>query len=141
MTFQKRLHNSIPGGCHTYSRSDDSFPANAPPILKRGKGAYVYDMDNTKYLDYGMGLRSVTLGYSNDDVNQAAINEILNGNNLTTSHTELLAAELLIDTIKSVEMVKFAKNGSNITTAAIKVARAYTSRKYIAVPRQHPFFF
>ena len=65
----------------------------------------------------------------------------MNGNNLTrASHTELLAAELLIDTIKSVEMVKFAKNGSNITTAAIKVARAYTSRKYIAVPRQHPFF-
>ena len=141
MTYQKRLHQAIPGGCHTYSRSDDSFPINAPAILKRGQGAYVYDMDDNKYLDYGMGLRSVTLGYSNSVVNQAAINEILNGNNLTrASHTELTAAELLINTIKSVDMVKFAKNGSNVTTAAIKVARAYTSRKFIAIPRQHPFF-
>jgi glutamate-1-semialdehyde 2,1-aminomutase len=54
--------------------------------------------------------------------------------------TELEAAELIIDLIPGADMVKFAKNGSNVTTAAVKVARAYTGRPYVCVPRQHPFF-
>ena len=41
--IRRRLHARIPGGAHTYSRGDDQFPSNAPPILARGKGAYVWD--------------------------------------------------------------------------------------------------
>ena len=59
--YSQRLHNVIPGGAHTYSRGDDQFPANAPSILERGEGAYVFSPDGAKYLDYGMGLRSVIL--------------------------------------------------------------------------------
>lgn len=141
MSFSNRLHAAIPGGCHTYSRGDDQFPSNAPPILSHGKGAYVWDTSGNKFIDYGMGLRSVTLGYADQRVNESAVTEINKGNSLTrASVTELLAAEVLIDLIPSIEMVKFAKNGSNVTTAAIKVARAYTSRNYICIPRQHPFF-
>lgn len=141
MSYQDRLLKSIPGGAHTYSRGFDQFPSNAPEILDRGEGAYVYDPDGKSYLDYGMGLRSVTLGYAYPDVANAAAEEIFKGNSLTrASVTELEAAELMIDIIPGAEMVKFAKNGSNVTTAAAKVARSYTGKRYICVPRQHPFF-
>lgn len=88
-----------------------------------------------------MALRAVTLGYANPRVNQAAIQQIEKGNNLTrASLVELEAAELMTQIIPGAEMVKFAKNGSNATTAAAKIARAYTAKRYICVPRQHPFF-
>ena len=140
-TFSERLNRVIPGGAHTYSRGDDQFPSNGPQILERGEGAYVWDPEGRKFLDYGMALRAVTLGYSHPSVNQAAIREIALGNNLTrASVTELKAAELLTELIPSVEMVKFGKNGSNATTAAVKIARAYTGRRYVCIPKQHPFF-
>lgn len=139
--FSERLHKAIPGGCHTYSRGDDQFPNNAPAILKRGKGAYVWDDQDNSYLDYGMGLRSVNIGYGNIEVADAVYKEILNGNNLTrASLIELEAAEKFIDIIPSAEMVKFAKHGSVVTTAAIKLARAYTGKKYVCIPGQQPFF-
>ena len=139
--YSSKLNEIIPGGAHTYSRGDDQFPSNAPSILERGKGAYVYDPEGNEYLDYGMGLRSVNIGYGNEEIVNACYDENLKGNNLTrASTTELKAAELLRDLIPSVDMVKFAKHGSVVTTAAIKLARAYTGRKYIAVPEEQPFF-
>lgn len=141
MNFSERLHRVIPGGAHTYSRGDDQFPSNAPQILERGKGSRVWSPDGRSFIDYGMGLRSVNLGYGNEEVAQAVMAEILKGNNLTrASVTELEAAELLSSIIPSAEMVKFAKHGSTVTTAAMKLARAYTGRKYIAIPVEHPFF-
>ncbi len=140
-TYSKRLHQAIPGGAHTYSRGDDQFPSNAPAILEKGIGSYVWDPMGNKFLDYGMGLRSVNIGYGNPEVAEAVYHEVLKGNNLTRATvTELTAAELLINTIPSVEMVKFAKHGSTVTTAAVKLARAYTGKKYVCIPRQHPFF-
>lgn len=135
------MNSLIPGGTHTYSKGDDQFPNNAPQILERGYGAYVWSPDNKKFLDYGMGLRSVNVGYANEEIAKAAYEESLKGNNLTRSSlTELKAAELLSELIPSAEMVKFAKHGSTVTTAAIKLARAFTGRKYIAIPNEHPFF-
>jgi glutamate-1-semialdehyde 2,1-aminomutase len=139
--LRQRLHRSIPGGAHTYSRGDDQFPAIAPPVLDRGKGAYVWDTQGNRYLDYGMALRAITIGYADERVNAAAIAQIEKGVNLTRASTvELEAAERICDLIPSAEMVKFAKNGSNVTTAAVKIARAYTRRRFVCVPRQHPFF-
>lgn len=140
-TLRARLHRAIPGGAHTYSRGDDQFPAIAPPLFVRGKGAYAWDSAQRRYLDYGMALRAVTLGYADARVNAAAVAAMDQGVNLTrASMVELLAAEKLIDLVPSVEMVKFAKNGSNVTTAAVKIARAYTGRRYVCIPRQQPFF-
>lgn len=139
--LRARLHRAIPGGAHTYSRGDDQFPSNAPPLLERGLGAYVWDTQGNRYLDYGMALRAVTLGYAHPEVNAAAIAEIEKGVNLTrASLTELVAAELICNLIPSAEMVKFGKNGSNVTTAAVKIARAYTRRRYVCIPVEHPFF-
>ena len=139
--LRKRLVNAIPGGAHTYSRGSDQYPKNAPEILRSGLGPFVFTSSGERFLDYGMGLRSVILGYGNEKVNSAVISEVLKGNSLSKpSTTELLAAEALIDLIPSAEMVKFAKNGSNVTSAALKMARAYTGKDLICVPRQQPFF-
>jgi glutamate-1-semialdehyde 2,1-aminomutase len=139
--YSERLHKAIPGGAHTYSRGDDQYPSNAPPLLERGKGAYVWTPEGERYLDYGMALRAVTLGYAEERVNAAAIAQIEKGVSLTrASLIELEAAELITSLIPSAEMVKFAKHGSNVTTAAVKVARAYTGRRYVCIPSQHPFF-
>ena len=141
MTYQDRLLKVIPAGAHTYSRGFDQFPSNAPQILKNGKGAYVYDDEDNKLLDYGMALRAVNLGYANEQINNAAIKQINNGNNLTrASMIELEAAELIVDLIDNIDMVKFTKNGSTATTAAIKLSRAYTNKTLIARCEEHPFF-
>ena len=108
--FQDRLLKRIPGGAHTYSRGYDQFSSNTPEILKKGRGAYVYTPQGEAYLDYGMGLRAVTIGYADEDINQAAIKQIYNGNNLTRpSMIELEAAELITDLIPSADMVKVCK--------------------------------
>lgn len=140
-SYQERLLKVIPGGAHTYSRGFDQFPVNAPQILTRGKGAYVFDADDKRYLDYGMALRAVNIGYAEDEINEAAIREIEAGNNLTrASQIELEAAELIVDLIDSVDMVKFTKNGSSAVSAAVKLARAYTGRNLVARCADHAFF-
>jgi glutamate-1-semialdehyde 2,1-aminomutase len=141
LSFSERLHRVIPGGAHTYSRGDDQYPINAPQILERGKGTTVWSPDGRAFLDYGMALRAVSIGYSEPDINEAAIQGLEQGNSLTRASTiELTAAERLVDLIESVDMVKFTKNGSTATTAAVKIARAYTGRDLIARCAQHPFF-
>lgn len=140
-SWSDRLHAAIPGGAHTYSRGDDQYPSNAPQILSHGKGAYVWDADGRRFLDYGMGLRSVTLGYADPRVNAAAMAEIDKGNNLTrASITELEAAERMLSLFPWAQQVKFAKNGSTVTTAAVKLARACTGRTHVAIPAEQPFF-
>lgn len=139
--YQDRLLKVIPGGAHTYSRGFDQYPENAPQILTRGKGAYIFDPEGNRYLDYGMALRAVNLGYAEDEIDAAAIEQIKNGNNLTRpSMIELEAAELLVNLIDSVDMVKFTKNGSTSVSAAVKLARAYTGRDLVARCAEQPFF-
>jgi glutamate-1-semialdehyde 2,1-aminomutase len=141
MSYQQRLLKAIPGGAHTYSRGFDQFPSNAPQILASGKGAYVFDMQGKRFLDYGMALRAVNIGYAEEEIDEAAIRQIRNGNNLTrASMIELEAAELLINLIDSVDMVKFTKNGSTAVSAAVKLSRAYTGREMVARCADQPFF-
>ena len=141
MNYSERLHRVIPGGAHTYSRGDDQHPSNAPPILSGGKGSRVWSPDGREFLDYGMALRAVSIGYAEPEINQAAIRGLELGNSLTrASMIELEAAELLVSLVDSVDMVKFTKNGSTATSAAVKLARAYTGRELVARCAQHPFF-
>ena len=141
MNYSDRLNRVIPGGAHTYSRGDDQFPENAPQILSHGKGAYVYDPGGKKYLDYGMALRAVSIGYSEETITAAALRGLEAGNNLTRASTiELEAAELIVNMIDSVDMVKFTKNGSTATSAAVKLARGFTGRKLVGRCAQQPFF-
>lgn len=134
-------HRIIPGGAHTYSKGDDQFPSNAPRFLERGEGAHVWDDHDRRFLDWTMGLRTMTLGYGAQAVNAAAIAQIARGANFgRPSRLEMEAAGDLLDLIPAGDMVKFAKNGSSATTAAVKLARAYTGRDLVALCSDHPFF-
>lgn len=139
--YGKKAHLLIPGGAHTYSRTDEVFPENAPRVIERSKGVYAWDVDGNKYLDYGMACRSVTIGYDYDRISNAAIEQIHKGNTATkASRVEVEAAEVMCNLFPWVDMIKFAKNGSTVTTAAVKLARAYTGKKYVVRCREHAFF-
>lgn len=139
--YGKKAHLLIPAGAHTYSRTDEVFPENAPRVIEKSKGVYTWDVDGNQYIDYGMACRSVTIGYDYDRITNAAIRQIHNGNTATkASKIEVEAAEAMCNLFPWVDMVKFAKNGSTVTTAATKLARAYTGRKYIARCKEHAFF-
>ena len=140
-TFNQLLHRSIPGGSHTYSKGDDQFPDNAPRGIKKGKGAWVWDIEDNKYLDCSMGLGSVTLGHAFKPIVNKVVEEMERGINFQRpSYIELEAAEKFLSLFDEDYMIKFSKNGSNSTTAAIKLARAYTGKNKIAFPEDHPFF-
>ncbi len=139
--FSERIHNLIPGGAHTYSKGDDQFPYNAPGVIVRGKGAHVWDADGNEYIDCSMGLTSVCIGHGYEPVAQAVCDAAFQGTNFQRpAWIELEAAELFLDTVQSGDMVKFAKNGSTVTTAAVKLSRAFTGRNRVAIAREHNFF-
>src|SRR3989344_3670760 len=138
--LRRYSHALIPGGAHTYSKGDDQFPALSPGFIVRGKGAYVWDVDGNKFIDWGMGLRSTTLGHGYKPVLDAVRQQLGHGANFTRpSPLEVELAELLADVIPCADMVKFAKNGSTVTTAAVKLARAYTGRDLVAICKEHAF--
>ena len=139
--LQRKSHTLIPGGCHTYAKGDDQYPESAPAFIAEGKGCHVWDVDGNKFIEYGMGIRAVTLGHAYPPVVAAAYRQMLLGNNFTRpAAIEVECAEALLSMIVGAEMVKFAKNGSDVTTAAVKIARAYTGRDLVAVCADHPFF-
>ncbi len=139
--LQKKSHALIPGGAHTYAKGDDQYPELAPGFLERGKGCHVWDLDGNEFIEYGMGLRSVTLGHAYEPVVEAAYRQMHLGVNFNRpSSIEVECAEKLLGIIDGAEMAKFAKNGSDVTTAAVKLARAYTGRDMVAVCEDHPFF-
>ena len=130
----------IPGGAHTYAKGEDQYPAGMAPVIERGAGCRVWDIDGNEYVEYGNGLRSTTLGHAFEPVIAAVRDHLADGVNFVRPHRmEREAAELVIDLIPSAEMVKFGLNGSDATTAAVRLARAYTNRDMVAVCRQHPF--
>jgi len=139
--FSKEIHGLIPGGSHTYSKGDDQFPANAPGAIAYGKGAHVWDLDGNEFVDCSMGLTSVCIGHGYEPVARAVCDAAFMGTNFQRPAViELEAAKIFLETVQSGEMVKFAKNGSTVVTAAIKLARAFTGRNKIAIAREHNFF-
>ncbi|MFF4476792.1 glutamate-1-semialdehyde 2,1-aminomutase [Streptomyces melanosporofaciens] len=140
-TANERLHTMIPGGAHTYAKGDDQYPENLAPVISHGRGAHVWDIDGNRYIEYGSGLRSVSLGHAHPRVNEAVRRELDRGSNFVRpSIVEVEAAERFLATVPTAEMVKFAKNGSDATTAAVRLARAATGRPRVAICAGHPFF-
>ena len=141
LEVQRKAHELIPGGAHTYSKGDDQFPECAPLFIERGKGCHAWDIEGNEFIEYGMGLRAVTLGHGFEPVVQAAYRQMQCGTNFTRpARIEVEAAEEFLRFVEGADMVKFAKNGSDVTTAAVKLARAYTNRDMIAACGDHPFF-
>ena len=139
--FSRQIQAVIPGGAHTYSKGDDQFPVNAPGAITHGKGAHVWDVDGNDYVDCSMGLTSVCIGHGYEPVAQAVSEAAFQGTNFQRpAAIELEAARLFLETVESGDMVKFAKNGSTVTTAAVKLARAFTGKSRVAIAREHNFF-
>ena len=141
LRHQQRAHAVIPGAAHTYAKGDDQFPLGLAPVIARGDGCRVRDLDGNEYLEFGAGVRSVILGHAHPRVCQAAQDALWRGTNFARpAAIELEAAECFLRHVPSAEMVKFAKNGSDATTAAVKLARAVTRRQRVAVCGDQPFF-
>ena len=137
----ERLHALVPGGAHTYAKGEDQYPEGLAPVISHGRGAHVWDVDGNRYVEYGSGLRSVSLAHAHPRVVEAVRREPDRGSNFVRpSVVELEAAERFLATVPTAEMVKFAKNGSDATTAAVRLARAATGRPRVAVCADHPFF-
>ena len=134
-------HQVIPGGAHTYAKGDDQYPAGMAPVIARGAGCRVWDIDGNEYVEYGSGLRSAVLGHGFGPVLDQVRASIADGINFVRPHQlELGAATRLAELIPGGEMVKFALNGSDATTAAVRLARSVTGRDLIAICRDQPFF-
>jgi glutamate-1-semialdehyde 2,1-aminomutase len=128
-----KANELIPGGAHTYSKGDDQFPANAPKIIARGLGCKLWDVDGNEFTDMTMSLGTTVMGHAYEPILEAVRKELSNGVNFCRpSLIEGELAELLVDIIPSAEMVKLGKHGSDAVTGAVKLARAYTGRKYVA---------
>jgi glutamate-1-semialdehyde 2,1-aminomutase len=136
-----RIQAVIPGGSHTYSKGFDQFPYRSPQLVTRAEGAHCWDVDGNRYIDWAMGNRVIILGHAYRAINEAVKRQIDEGINFTRPGIlELELAEYLIAMHPWAEMAKFGKNGSDVTTAAVKLARAFTGRKYVAACADHPFF-
>ncbi len=139
--YRNAVHKLIPGGAHTYSKGDDQFPLLSPAAISHGKGAYVWDIDGNQYLDCSMGLTSVSLGHAYEPVLEKVRIELDKGVNFQRpSVLEKETAEKFLSLVPQHDMVKFSKNGSIVTTAAVKLARAKTGRKLVAFPGDSPFY-
>lgn len=139
--LRKKAAQLIPGGAHTYSKGDDQFPKLSPHSIVKGKGARVWDVDGNEFIDWGMGLTSVLLGHAYEPIIEVIKKELDNGVNfIRPSFIEAELAEIVAEQIPSAEMVKFAKNGSNATTSAVKLARAYTGKEIVLRCFDQPFF-
>ncbi|MER7764222.1 glutamate-1-semialdehyde 2,1-aminomutase [Streptomyces sp. NPDC097619] len=137
----ERLHALVPGGAHTYAKGEDQYPEDLAPVISHGRGAHVWDLDGNRYVEYGSGLRSVSLGHAHPRVVEAARRELERGSNFVRpSVLEAEAAERFLATVPTADMVKFGKNGSDVTTAAVRLARAVTGRPRVAICGDQPFF-
>lgn len=129
----------IPHASQTFSKSHQQWPRGVAPLfLSHGKGAHVHDIDGNIYIDYLQGLMSNILGYCDPDVDLAIATQL--GRGFSYSLPTLLEGELaerLIRLVPCAEMARFGKNGSDATTAAIRVARAATGREHVAVFGYH----
>ncbi len=135
----ERAEQTIPLGTQTFSKSRlNCAPGYAPLFASHGKGGRIWDVDGNEYVDTVMGLLPTSLGYCDPDIDNAIRTQLDNGITLSFS-TELehKLSEHIIGIVPSAEKVRFAKNGSDATSAAIRLARAFTNRDHIIVCGYH----
>lgn len=134
-----RALRSIPGGTQTFSKSITQFPREVSPFyMQRAEGSHTWDVDGNEYIDLISALCSVTLGHKDPDVTAAVIQQLEDGVILSLPHPiEVEVAESIIEMVPCAEKVRFGKNGSDATSGAIRVARAYTGRDHVAVCGYH----
>jgi len=139
LNWLARAEQTIPLGSQTFSKSKMSVPLGAAPLfIDRAHDSQVYDIDGNQYTDFINGLLCISLGYQDPDVDEAIRTQLSSGISFSLPHKlEAEVAELLVDMIPCAQMVRFAKNGTDVTSAAIRLSRAYTGKDQIAVCGYH----
>ena len=134
-----RAESIIPAGSQTFSKGVTQFVEGfAPKYLHRGKGAKVWDVDGNEFLDYIMACHPLILGYADDDVNRAVIEQLELGSTFSLmNELEVDVTELLIETVPCAEAARFGKNGADATSVGVRIARAVTGRDHIAYCGYH----
>ncbi|QBG35212.1 aminotransferase class III-fold pyridoxal phosphate-dependent enzyme [Litorilituus sediminis] len=134
-----RAEKTVPLGSQTFSKSRIAYPKGVSPLfIEQGKGCQIWDVDGNQYTDFVSGLLSISLGYCNPAVDNAVIEQLKSGVTFSLPHKlEMEVAEQLVELIPCAEMVRFGKNGSDATSAAIRLARAYTQKEHVAVCGYH----
>lgn len=137
--YLRRAEKVIPAVTQTLSKGPTQFIQGVAPIyLKRGKGSHVWDVDGNEYIDYPGALGPIILGYAYPATIEAVTKQLRDGITFSLMHPlEVEVAELLVELIPCAEMVRFSKNGSDVTSAAIRVSRAYTGRDKVATCGYH----
>jgi glutamate-1-semialdehyde aminotransferase/spore coat polysaccharide biosynthesis protein SpsF (cytidylyltransferase family) len=137
--FLERATRTIPLGSQTFSKSKTQYPRGVSPFfIQRGSGCHVWDVDGNEYVDFINGLAAITLGYNDSDITAAVSEQLKEGVIFSLPHPiEMQVAEKLAELVPSAEMVRFGKNGSDATSGAIRVARAFTGRDHVAVCGYH----
>lgn len=135
----KRSERTIPLGSQTFSKSKTQYPYGVSPyFIQRAKGCRVWDVDGNEYIDFVNSLASVTLGYNDPDVTAAVRAQLEEGVIFSLPHPiEMQVAEKIVEMVPCAERVRFAKNGSDATAGAIRLARAHTGRDHVAVCGYH----
>ena len=134
-----RAELTIPLGSQTFSKSRTQYPVGVSPLfIKKAKGCHVWDLDGNKYIDLVSALASVTLGYGDSRVNTAVSKQLRRGVSFSLPGTlEAEVAEMICHLVPSAEMVRFGKNATDVTTAAVRLARAYTGKDRVIVCGYH----
>ena len=135
----ERALKHIPLGSQTFSKSRTQYPFGVSPyFIQKGSGSRVWDVDGNEYLDFVSGLASITLGYSDPDVDAAVKAQLEEGVIFSLAHPiEIQVAEKICEMVPCAEMVRFGKNGSDATAGAVRVARAFAGRDRVAVCGYH----
>jgi len=135
----RRAQRVIPAGTQTFGKSPKQWGLNVvPSFVQRAAGSHVWDVDGNEYVDYGMALGPIILGYNYPRVNEAISNQLRDGSIFSLNHPlEVELSELLVQVIPCAEMVRFGKNGSDGTSAAVRLARAHTGRDQILCSGYH----
>jgi glutamate-1-semialdehyde 2,1-aminomutase len=131
----KRAEKTIPLGSQTFSKSRTQYPVGISPLFaSKVDGPYLWDVDGSKYIDLVSSLASITLGYNDPGVNKAVSKQLSKAVGMSLpSVLEAEVSELLVELVPSAEMVRFGKNGTDATSAAVRLARAYTGRDHVLV--------
>lgn len=136
----ERAKQIIPGGTMLLSKRPEMFlPENWPSYYSKAKGNKIWDLDGNQYLDMSiMGIGTNTLGYGHDEVDQAVLNTVKNGNMSTLNcPEEVWLAEKLIEINPWADMVRFARSGGEANAIAIRIARAASGKDNIAICGYH----
>lgn len=128
-----------PLAAQTYSKSYRYFSRGfAPSYMDHGEGCYIYDVDGNEFIDFMCALGPITVGYNEPEVNEAVIRQVNKfASGSLQSELEVELAEKLCQIIPCAEMVRFVKNGGDATTAAVRLARAFTGREHVLMSGYH----